>query len=176
MAAMADESQEMPTPRRGKGRLFLLVVLPLVLLLLGGGGGAAAYFMGVLPESMLPGSASAETADDAITPEPQIDPSEIVFVNLPEVLVNLNVAGKRLRFLKFAAALEVVGEKEAETVRRFVPRISDNMHLYLRSLQIEELSGAEGVYRIKKDLLTRINQIIRPAQVREVLVKEMLVQ
>lgn len=172
---MSDENQETPPPKRGKRKLFLLVVLPLALLLLGGAG-AAGYLMGVVPKSMPPGTASAETPDDAMPPQPQVDPSEIVFVNLPELLVNLNVAGKRLRFLKFSAALEVIGEDDAEVVRRFVPRVSDNIHLYLRALRIEELSGAEGVYRIKKDLLTRINQIVRPAEVREVLVKEMLVQ
>lgn len=170
---MANETEETPNRKGRKGKRLLLIVLPLILLVLGGAG-AGAYVMGLLPER--PGAASANTPEGAAAAEPEIDPAEIVFVNLPEVLVNLNVAGKRLRFLKFAAALEVVGEEEAEIVRRFVPRVSDNIHLYLRSLQIEELSGAQGVYRIKKDLLTRINQIVRPAEVREVLVKEMLVQ
>lgn len=168
----ADDRDEAPTPRkRGRGRLLVLVVLPLLLVTCLGGA-TAAYLLGVLPPGVIPGADAAlgETA------EPEVDANEIVFVDLPELLVNLNVAGSRFRFLKFAAALEVVGEAEAETVERFVPRISDNIHLYLRSLQLEELSGAEGVYRIKRDLLTRINQVVRPAEVREVLVKEMLIQ
>ena len=40
----------------------------------------------------------------------------------------------------------------------------------------EELAGPDGVYRIKEDLLVRINDTIQPAIVRDVLVKEMLVQ
>jgi len=155
-------------------KLMFLVVLPLVALTTIGGG-VAAYFLGVLPLDVLL-AADAAPAEAALAEEDEIDPSEIVFVNLPEILVNLNLSGKRMRFLKFTAAIEVLGEDEAEIVRRFVPRITDNMHLYLRSLQPEELSGAEGVYRIKKDLLARINQVVQPARVRDILVREMLVQ
>jgi flagellar FliL protein len=56
------------------------------------------------------------------------------------------------------------------------PRILDNLHLYLRSVQPEELAGPDGVYRIKEDLIVRINDTIQPASIRDVLVKEMLVQ
>jgi flagellar protein FliL len=101
---------------------------------------------------------------------------EIVFVDLPELLVNLNVTGRRLHFLKIAAALEVAGEDQAAVVRQFVPRILDSFHVYLRAITPEELQGAEGVYRIKEELLVRTNEAVRPAQVRDVLVREMLVQ
>lgn len=171
----ADEKTAEATPKkRSRKKLFFLVVLPLVLVLLAGGGGTAAYLTGVLPTGAL--AAVIGTGDPALEPEPAVEPSEIVFVNLPELLVNLELSGRRLRFLKFTAALEVVGEDAAEVVRRFVPRVTDNIHVYLRSLHAEELGGAEAVYRIKKDLLARINQVVEPAEVREVLVKEMLVQ
>jgi flagellar FliL protein len=48
--------------------------------------------------------------------------------------------------------------------------------MYLRAITPEELQGAEGVYRLKEELLVRTNEAIRPAQVRDVLVREMLVQ
>ncbi|MGI9503478.1 MAG: flagellar basal body-associated FliL family protein, partial [Geminicoccaceae bacterium] len=64
----------------------------------------------------------------------------------------------------------------AEIVRQMTPRILDNLHLYFRSVAPEELAGPDGVYRIKEDLLVRINDTIQPASVRDVLVKEMLVQ
>jgi len=40
----------------------------------------------------------------------------------------------------------------------------------------EELEGAQGVYRVKEELLVRTNQATRPAQVRDVLIRELLVQ
>jgi flagellar FliL protein len=156
-------------------KLVLLIVIPLVLLL---GGGTAAYFMGFIPvgeeAEASEGSAAVEVAE--AEEEPPVMPANVVFVDLPDLLLNLNVTGKRLRFLKVVASLEVASEEQAEIVRQMTPRILDNLHLYFRSVQPDELAGPDGVYRIKEDLLVRINDTIGPARIRDVLIKEMLVQ
>ena len=148
----------------------MLVVLPLLLAV---GGGAGAWFLGLIPSAASPAEAAVEDGTPGVTAP---DPQDIVFVDLPDLLVNLDLNGRRLRFLKFAAALEVVGQPNADLVRQFVPRITDNIHSYLRAIRVDELAGAEAVYRIKRDLLTRVNQVVKPVTVRDVLVKEMLVQ
>ena len=151
-------------------KLIVMIAVP-VLLLLGGGG---AYFMGVFSpgEEAAAEEATMEVAE-VVTPGM---PEDIVFVDLPDLLLNLNVTGKRLRFLKVVTALEVANEEMADIVRQMTPRILDNLHLYFRAIRPEELAGPDGVYRIKEDLLVRINDTIHPASVRDVLVKEMLVQ
>lgn len=161
---------EQSRPNRKRGRkLLLLVFLPLMLAL---GGAAAAVMLGVDFKSLVTGAGAAVAEDDA----PGLDPASVVFVDLPELLVNLNVTGARLRFLKFAATLEVGSEEEAALVKQFVPRITDNVHAYLRAVQVEELGGPDALYRVKRDLLARVNQEVRPVRVRDVLIKEMLVQ
>jgi flagellar FliL protein len=145
---------------------MLMVGLPLLLLMLGGGG-AAAYVMGIAP---LGGA-----AEDGAAQAP--DATEIVFVDLPDLLINLHGdPSRRMRFLKLATAVEVAGEEQAATVRQFVPRILDSFHMYLRAVRPEELEGAQGVYRIKEELLARTNVAVHPAQVRSVLIRELLVQ
>lgn len=153
-------------------KLIIMIVLPVLLL---AGGGAGAYFMGVFSSEEAGGEAMA---DDALSLEMEtpVMPANVVFVDLPDLLLNLNVTGKRLRFLKVVTALEVANEEMAEIVRQMTPRILDNLHLYFRSVEPEELAGPDGVYRIKEDLLVRINDTIQPATIRDVLVKEMLVQ
>jgi flagellar protein FliL len=148
----------------GKGKLMLLIGIALLLLL--GGGGAGAYFL-LMPTD-------AEEAEDA-QPASE-DPANIVFVDLPDLLINLSGNDRRLRFLKIATAVEVIGEEQAEIVRQFVPRILDSFHMYLRAIHPEELDGSEGVYRLKEALLARTNEAVRPAEVRNVLIREMLVQ
>jgi flagellar FliL protein len=161
------KSESAATTKPGGGwKKILIIGLPLLLLL---GGGGAAYVMGMVP----PAIEDTGAADQIGGVD---DPASIVFVDLPDLLINLNADGPRLRFLKIAAALEVRGEKQAEAVRRFVPRILDSFHMYLRAIRPEELQGSEGVYRIKEELLARTNDVIRPAQVRNVLVRELLVQ
>ncbi|MEM9625097.1 MAG: flagellar basal body-associated FliL family protein [Pseudomonadota bacterium] len=153
-------------------KLIIMIVVPVLLLV---GGGAGAYFMGVFSSEEASGEAMAEEAP-AEEMEPPVMPVNVVFVDLPDLLLNLNVTGKRLRFLKVVTSLEVASEEMAEIVRQMTPRILDNLHLYFRSVSPEELAGPDGVYRIKEDLLVRINDTIQPAVVRDVLVKEMLVQ
>ncbi len=172
MSEETESAAEEEQPKKGgMMKLILMIGLPLLLLL---GGGAAAYLMGVIP---LGDEAKANVAAESEMPEAsEPEPADIVFVDLPDLLLNLNVTGRRLRFLKVATALEVEGEEQAEVVRQFIPRILDSFHLYLRAVRPEELAGPEGVYRIKEELLVRINDTVRPAVVRDVLVKEMLVQ
>ena len=41
---------------------------------------------------------------------------------------------------------------------------------------MEDLRGSAGIYRLREELLARVNTAVRPVQVRDVLFKEMLVQ
>lgn len=151
-----------------------MIVVPVLLLV---GGGAGAYFMGVFGgEEVAAEELGAEAEIEVAEVVVPVMPEDIVFVDLPDLLLNLNVMGKRLRFLKVVTSVEVVNEEMAEIIRQMMPRILDNLHLYFRSVRPEELSGPDGVYRIKEDLLVRINDTIDPASIRDVLIKEMLVQ
>ena len=57
-----------------------------------------------------------------------------------------------------------------------MPRIVDNFQVYLRELRLEDLRGSAGLYRLREELLSRVNIAAQPAQVNDVLFKEMLVQ
>ena len=45
-----------------------------------------------------------------------------------------------------------------------------------RELRKEDLNGSQGVFRLKEELLMRINSSAAPIKVNDVLFKEMLVQ
>jgi flagellar protein FliL len=153
----------------GKMKLILLIGLPLLLL---AAGGAAAVLLGIVPIGRQAEAGIDEVPDGANRAELE----NVVFVELPDLLVNLSVAGPRMRFLKLAAALEVHGQADADLVEQLVPRILDSFHLYLRAIRPEELEGAQGVYRVKEELLVRTNDATRPARVQDVLIRELLVQ
>jgi flagellar FliL protein len=57
-----------------------------------------------------------------------------------------------------------------------LPRIVDRFQVYLRELRAEDISGSAGVYRLKEELLSRVNAAITPKEVKDVLFREMLVQ
>ena len=146
-------------------KLIIMIAAPLVLLLLGGVG---AYLMGFISN----GGESAATAENQ-TPK---KPEKTVFYDLPELLVNLNSAGRRTNFLKISVSLEVGSESDIPKLEAVKPRIIDSFQVYLRELRLDDLRGSAGVYRLREELLARVIASAQNAQVKDVLFKEMLVQ
>jgi flagellar FliL protein len=73
-------------------------------------------------------------------------------------------------------SLEVGSEADFEHLQSMMPRIIDNFHVYLRELRAEDLRGSAGLYRLREELLIRVQAIADPVLVRDVLFKEVLVQ
>lgn len=183
----------------GGGKKKLIIIAVAALVLLGGGGGAAAYFMGLFggeevkaeaaegeegEEQVAEGEDAAEGEDKAEASaegeggEAAADSelSEIVFVTMPDVLVNLDSTGKRMRFLKLKVALETANAEIALQVESLMPRIMDSFQIYLRALSIDEVRGSTGLAQLKDELMARVNHAVHPVRVDDILVREMLVQ
>ena len=170
--AKADEEAG-DKPRGGKKKLIILAAVGLVVLLGCGAGGA--WFLGVFGG----GEAVELSAEAAAAAEKEAAAqrrAEVVFVDMPDVLVNLQSLGQRTRFLKLKVALEVENQAAADQVKTLMPRVMDSFQTYLRALTVDEVSGPGGLHRLKEELTARVNLALAPSRVDDVLVKEMLVQ
>ncbi|MBV1886870.1 MAG: flagellar basal body-associated FliL family protein [Parvibaculaceae bacterium] len=143
--------------------LILFVVLPL--LLLGGIGAGVMMFMGG-EEHVAEGG---EHADAGPTVEP-------VFYELPEFLVNLTTSGNATRYLKMRVALELHTPENVPQMEAVLPRVLDGFQIYLRELRPEDFEGSTGMFRLKEELLRRINIAVAPIEVHDVLFNEVIVQ
>ena len=104
-------------------------------------------------------------------------PKVPVYYDIPEFLVDLNTADKRKSsFLKMKVAVELSSQEDVLTLEAYMPRVRDNFITYLRELRASDLSGSAGLYRLREELLLRINQAIAPATVNNILFKEIIVQ
>jgi flagellar FliL protein len=148
-------------------KIVLFFVLPLLLV---GGGVAGLMFSGLLGgDGETKKAASHEAAGPA-------EMSATVFFDLPEMLVNLNTTGRRPNYLKMKVSLELDNELDIARLRDLSPRIIDNFQVYLRELRVEDLRGSAGIYRLREELLARVNAAVHPTKVKDVLFKDMLVQ
>jgi flagellar FliL protein len=175
MASKPDGAAPPSTAPKGKRRLVLMAAAAIVLL---GGGAAAAYFGGLFAGAGMQAHAEVPAgppaAEDAHgTPEPA---AQIIFVDLPDIVVNLQATGTRMRFLRLRLALEVGDEASGQKVKSLIPRLLDSFQLYLRALTPDDVGGAGGMQRLKEDLIARSNIAVAPTKVADVLLKEMLVQ
>ena len=100
-----------------------------------------------------------------------------MFVDLPEVLVNLsNTGSERTQYLKVKIVLEVAEQKMVTQITPIMPRVMDAFQTYLRELRPSDLEGSAGLYRLKEELTRRVNASIAPTRINAVLFKEIVVQ
>ena len=158
----ADGGEEKPEGKASKFRLspkkIAILGVPLLLLLGGGGYFAYGYFM------------SGETAVAGAPQKPK------VYYNLPEMVVNLSSREKRAQYLKLKVSLEAPDQKVLDALNPIMPRVMDMFQLYLRELRSSDLEGSAGIYRLKEELLRRVNLEIHPHRVSRVLFNEIIVQ
>ena len=155
----------------GGSKKLIIIIVAVVLLIIGGV--AAAFFMGLFD--------SSDSASQTTEAEPSSDSkkaaSELAFFHdLPDITVNLNSKGRKRSVMKLKISLEVASPDEIPKLQALMPRVIDNFQVYLRELRLDDLKGSAGMYRLREELLMRVNAAITPAKVKAVLFKEMLVQ
>ena len=170
-AAEEEGPDEAPPTKSGGLKLVLMVLLPLLLL---GGAGGGLYVSGLL-DGLL-GHDAAEEAAALAEAEAALAAGPGHFYDLPDMVVNLNSGQRRQNFLKLSVSLELAREEDVPVVERVLPRIVDNFQIYLRELRLEDLRGSVGLYRLREELLRRVSAAAAPAEIRDVLFREMLVQ
>jgi flagellar FliL protein len=146
-----------------KSKKKLVIVGAAVVVLLGAGGGG--YMMLKKPHGE-----GAEAKEEVAKP--------VAFVDIREMTVNLapDASQDHQRFLKFRVALEVKDAKTAAEIQPLLPRVEDSFQVFVRELRVSDLDGSAGLYRLREELVRRVNIAVHPAKVDAVLFKDIVVQ
>ncbi len=102
--------------------------------------------------------------------------SGIVFLQLPNIMVNLSSPESQPRYLRLVVQLELASEEDKAKVEAVMPRVIDQFQTYLRELRVKDLRGSAGMYRLQMELLARVNAAAYPVEVKDVLFQEILIQ
>jgi flagellar FliL protein len=176
MSGQIEASEEAQEVKKGGGRkkLLILVAAPVLLVAIGAG----LWVGGILPPllGMGPTSASAENKE----PGPRV----VTFLDMPEIVTNLNAPGRRAVFVKLRSKLELARPEDGAIVQASMPRLIDLFQTYLREVRPEELRGSAGTQRLREELVARANIAVAQAgrgeaqqiRVNDVLFLEILVQ
>lgn len=156
------DGEEGAVKAKKKLPLKLMIIAAGGLVVLGGGGfGAYKFFF----------SHAQEQKMEAAKKKPA------VFVDLPDVLVNLsNTGSDRTQYLKVKIVLEVPDQALVQQIQPLTPRLMDTFQTYLRELRPTDLDGSAGLYRLKEELTRRVNVAVAPNKINAVLFKEIVVQ
>ncbi|MCP4394020.1 MAG: flagellar basal body protein FliL [Alphaproteobacteria bacterium] len=160
--ADADAESTEEHPKKKKSNILIIAVLVLVVVIAG-----------------LVGFLVLQSGDDE-EPKEKTKKEEViappVFYSLKELVVSLSGNTSNIRYLKLVLDFELEKAEDQAVVEQLQPKIVDEYQTYLRQLRLEDLRGSVGTYRLKESLLLRANQVVQPVQVKNVLIKEMLIQ
>jgi flagellar protein FliL len=183
------EGAEGEAPAKKKLPLKMLIIAgAAALVVLGGGGTAAFVFLKPKPEAAAEkGEHAKEKKKDKKKEEKKgkegekgaavvrEGPDGVVFYTMPDVVVNMQTADGRPTFLKLKLTLELPDESMVEELDPNMPRLQDMFQTFLRELRPEDLSGSQGSYQLRMEILRRVNLVIAPNKANAVLIEEMLI-
>lgn len=153
---LADEGEgKVAAPSKSRKKLYLY-----------GGGGLGVLLLVIGSYFMFFAGPSAD--------KPQ--PVKSVYFDLPEMTVNLSASSERPQYLRVKVTLELPDVRTQDSVKTAMPRVVDAFQVHLRELRAVDLEGSAGLYRLREELMRRINIAIAPAKIRAVLFKEVVVQ
>jgi flagellar FliL protein len=184
------EGAEGEAPAKKKPPLMMLIIAGVAAVLVLGGGGGAAYFVFLKPKPEAAGEHGKEHGKKKGKKEEKKKeggkeekgaavvregPDGIVFYTMPEVVVNMQTADGRPTFLKLKLTLELPDADAVEELDPNMPRLQDMFQSFLRELRPEDLSGSQGSYQLRMEILRRVNLVIAPSRANAVLIEEMLI-
>ncbi|MGZ9034768.1 MAG: flagellar basal body-associated FliL family protein [Rhodospirillales bacterium] len=167
----ADAEPGSDAAREGKARRFRTLIIAAAAASLLAAGASIAYVTGALD-----GVVGSEPAQDTAADGATAQPAPIVFYELPDLVVSLNTNERQSTFLKVKISLELPDQAAVAAVERVMPRIIDHCQVYLRELRPDDLRGSAGTLRLRQELRRRIAIAIAPAEIRDVLFVDLLVQ
>jgi len=163
MAADTDIGESAPA-KKGIPKLFIIIGAAAIVVLLGGAG--LFFFLSSSPAAPAEDGHGAEAAA-----------SHSFIFNLSPMVINLSTEnGGPESFMRLTVALEVANQEVMTAIQPNLAKVVDAFQVYLRELRKSDLEGSAGIYRLKEELLRRVNIAIAPQQVESILFKEILVQ
>ena len=167
-----------PKKKGGRKRLIILIAAPVLLIII------------VVVVLVVLGIGPFASDDEEVATEEGGESAEVVkveppptFFELPEMRVNLNTDSNSLTYLKVKISLELPGgdlpeimEQNRAKLDSLMPRVIDNLQVYMRELRLEDINGSAGIYRLKQELLARVNRAVQPIKVRDILFSEFVIE
>ena len=182
----AGEGAEGEKPKKKLPMKMMLIAGAAALVVVGGGGAGAFFMLKPKPEAAAGKDAKKKSPakkkggdkdkkDDKEAAVVKEGPDGVLFYTIPDIVVNMQTADGRPTFLKLKLTLELPDQATVDELEPNLPRLQDMFQTFLRELRPEDLSGSQGSYQLRMEILRRVNLVIAPSKANAVLIEEMLI-
>jgi flagellar FliL protein len=177
-AAPPAEGQE-GAPEEGtpKKKLpMMMIIIAAAALVVVGGGGTTAFLLlhkgkpaAAKVAEAKPKAKKKEKGKDA-KPEEGMGkvsdgPNGVSYYAFPTVLSDIQGADGHPGQIKVDMTFELANADIADNINDNMPRVKDMLQTFLRELRPEDLNGSEGTFRLREELMRRVNLIIAPEKI-----------
>jgi len=149
------EDEEVPVKPFNKKKV-LIFVLPVIIVI-----GLAVSFITVFSRK----SENNAEYDIIASDDPNSGGKVTVFYSLPELTAHLRSSSGKALTVKLKISIELSSVEDIKTVEALLPRINDALLTHITELTPEEISGADGLYNLREELLFRINLLADPVKI-----------
>ena len=161
-----EETEEISLPEKGLKKKIMFYLIPAIILIGVGVGSIVIFFTKVGSDKPQPYDVVTQKNADGS------GESTTVFYTLPEIQANLRTSNDVLETIQLKINLELPSVDSIAIVDGMLPRINDIIISHLTELMPEEVSGSEGIYSLKAELLRRINLMVAPLKISNLNIKE----
>ncbi len=89
----------------------------------------------------------------------------LIFYDLPEISAKIKTPDGSKQTAHIKINIELSQMEDIKTVETLLPRLNDIIISHTSELTSEEISGANGIYWLKEELLHRINLVTAPIKI-----------
>jgi len=96
------------------------------------------------------------------------------FFDMPDLVTNLSPTNDKEGIMKLAMTFQLNNSKDQSVVDEKLSMIKDSIVIFLRELRATDLASSGGSLMLKTELLKRINKVLYPVELKDILFREIL--
>jgi len=162
-----DEKKE--KKEKPKSPIVMILIVFVISILLGGGGVFVWFKFSSSPHDGSRATATImEESSDAMDTVGTMLPLETFIVNLADE--------EGSKYLKITIELEVESEKVLEEINNKMARIRDSLLILLSSKDFLSIRTVEGKFKLRDEIISRVNSVLRTGKVRTAYFTDLVIQ
>lgn len=165
-----EDAEEVVLPEKGMKKKIILYLVPAIVIIGLIVGLIVTYFTNV--------STGNQTEYDVVSQKNADGSGEqtTVFYTLPEISATLRTSNDVFETVRIRINLELSSVNDVAVISGLMPRINDIIIGHLVEITADEISGSEGFYALKTELLHRVNLVVSPMTVLNLNIKDLNIQ
>ncbi len=165
--SVSEDAKSTPEQKKIPSKVLLLCIIIIVILLFSVGGWFVYKHFTSHPE--------AEKGISQIDEGKETTPTSNCYLPIPEIVANLRSTKSKGNVLRAAFLLQLYKKEDETKIKEFMPIIVDQTLSYLRDQTVADLEGP-GLERMRQAIFLRVSNIIRPAKIYRVILKDFIIQ